>query len=277
MEERWCPHCKQNILHPSSQNFDKFWKFEFENRCYNCNKKLQLTPHSQSKLSWQFWKIPASYYSQYLDKKQNPIYIMNFFEKIFGKRGVSKDEHVSKGEQTPAIKLAYWREVGPNPKSKNIAFTTDYKVVKFDCATCHTENTCDDDNDTGSMVICRHCRNISYVPPHYKALSEAGLFEIYASVSVPIKEFNDWFIGHPLFLESSNFEKCNLWVYCASCRYKFESSIFHSLPGNEIFKRQIFLANSNKSAEDMQAITNGSCHKCSGSDLLALLVKLPGK
>jgi hypothetical protein len=185
------------------------------------------------------------------------------------------------GEPIPSLQSNRWRKGEGNPKSERVvALSEASRGVKFLCPSCRLPTYCFDSDinvDTGAMVQCGNCGNISHVPAVCKVRADVPTAEIMACIYVPIAEFGDWFFGHPCY-DSANVEdwgSYGLWAYCAQCKHQFKSTVLAIFPAARLAKSLVFNASSPASARDMDGLLEGKCPQCSDSNLLALMIEIP--
>ncbi|MBU4472151.1 MAG: hypothetical protein L6301_00435 [Desulfobacteraceae bacterium] len=185
------------------------------------------------------------------------------------------------GEVIPSLDSVRWEKGRHNPRSPKVdRLTEGVHGVRFLCPTCGIPNYCFDDQIVeymGSMVQCAHCKNISHVPANAHGAETAADFDVYACSFVPITEFSDWLMAHPSSEggDPADWSSYGLWAYCADCAHRYASSVLFAFSMSSMLRGTIFQANSTESATDIDSLWNGACPRCSGSNLLTLLIDVP--
>jgi len=207
-----------------------------------------------------------------------------FLKNSFNERGgyyVMIGSAKAPGEPVLPLSSAIWQKGQPNPVSDRVdRLTEGVKGVRFACPTCKLPNYCwvsDMADDVGANVLCGHCGNISHVPAAFKNAKDAVGLEIPGCSYVPIAEFEDWLMSHPVY-SSENIEDLGsygLWAFCADCKHQFSSTVLPTFSIAVGMKGFVFNAKTQKSSDDMRGLLDGKCPACGDKYLLALMIEIP--
>jgi len=149
------------------------------------------------------------------------------------------------GKTAQTVKAFKWEKRQPNPKSKNVEISTD--GVEFSCPTCGKSNYCNYDNinsESGVMIECNHCNNISHVPGDYKSKNKLSELSIYGCVLLSIDDFSEWYWSHPCICNSSYGPEYGLFVLIAN------------ISTQVLFYHHFHLASKQKDLFSMQTLRN---------------------
>jgi len=184
-------------------------------------------------------------------------------------------------EVIPPLDTFTWKKGKPNPKSDNVLmFKEGIEGVRFSCPTCGLPNYCffnDLNVESGALVACGHCGNISHVPGDFKTKTCPSDLIVNGCVYMSIDNFSDWFYAHPHF-SSDNAEiygSYGLWAFCAKCKHQYSSTVLPMFPISDQAGGFMFNARTQESADDMNGLINRSCPSCGTSHLLSLMIPIP--
>ena len=200
---------------------------------------------------------------------------MKILNKFFGKGVPSKNKNI------PVM------EIGKqNPFTDE--FIIDNNILIFNCPSCGDKkefNIKDTDPITGTPLQCDKCKNVNHIPRNFSSKKSTLGLKITCGVNVPIKQYGNWYSGHPTTLLLNKENKLEyiaqfcLWAFCYNCLYQFPKSVISQLPIAQEIEQyggtHIFSALTTESNIDMHSLEKGKCPKCSCIDLIAIINDLP--
>jgi hypothetical protein len=176
----------------------------------------------------------------------------------------------------------------PNPTSSQVVRfgkRGDSSGIRFLCPTCSTPNTAYDSqifDVVGANCKCS-CGNISHIPAAYKTQTDISSLAVHGGVCVPIADLETWMLSHPSFRtpdgrlqpDTEFHGSYGLWGFCAGCHYQYASTILSMFPMFGSFKSTIVNVNSEKSRQDVDALSKKGCPRCGNSNLIAIMIGVP--
>lgn len=181
-----------------------------------------------------------------------------------------------------------WKKGKANPVSNNMDIIEHVGelFLRFLCPTCEHPMSIRLKNIEAIVGIpcqCDICDNLSFIPSVFS--SEKGLAEtnedITGSVIVPIKEYSDFYLSHPIIKkmiekgESELLSSYGLRGFCASCFHNYRSTVLNTFPVMNIGANSYFNVHSAESATDMTALSNGGCPACGSDKLVVIVTSVP--
>lgn len=181
-----------------------------------------------------------------------------------------------------------WRKGEPNPIAPNAR--VDPWTVGFDCPVCsgRTSIALADIKEPKRGVLwpcdTKGCKNVFHIPPSFCGRSAMTNDPVVAGVAVLIPEFNEWYLGHPVYEglgeEDWLLEKHGLWAFCAGCHHRILATVLTSFAAYQTMRKvttapYAFAARSDESAADMESLQNGRCSECASDTLICLMVNIP--
>ncbi len=136
----------------------------------------------------------------------------------------------------------------------------------------------------GVLVVCPGCGNIAHVPGCYRTQPESPGFDITGGVLMPIKEFTDWFLSHPLIASMkskrayTHLYDYGLWALCPACGYRYSPTVLaYNLPFMKIrdASGSVLLTKTEESATETSSLQAGCCPSCGHQEITAIVSDIP--
>jgi hypothetical protein len=194
--------------------------------------------------------------------------------------------HLAPGEKVPTARTLRWKKGAENPSVGKVTLVEDMSLLRYSCPTCTVPITVfqKDIKDEGLSVLCGVCGSFSHIYGDYRTWDgKAQIQQVYSSVYVPIKEYSDWYLSHPVFLSMQANHKSHylnhygLWGICPGCRQQYITTVlaaFATWQGADV--SGVFMANSAASGRQMESLLKpGVCSQCGDKGLLTIMVSLP--
>lgn len=227
---------------------------------------------------------------KYFLEKYEADVTMGIFKKLLIKEsekgvGLKKEGTGRKQEETvPSSEHFVWRKGEVNPVSQDVGL--EGNLLRYLCPTCNLPVWVPRsriDRIVGVSVQCPNCKNISHVPGAFWEGALPRNFNITGGVIVQVKQFNEWYLNHPVVKSLMNNHRIELqahyglYGFCGKCFHQYRSTVLSMLdvyqnmePGHIIFN-----AKSAESADDFNALLSGKCPSCGSDKMICIVTDIP--
>lgn len=194
-------------------------------------------------------------------------------------------DRIRKSRGKSAFDASVWKKGEVNPVSTKASISNG--ELSFLCPTCQLSTAPDKCSDVDPIIghnyKCFHCSGVSHVPGAFNSSSIPTDAKITGGVLVPIIQYSEYCYSHPIFRsyvetqKSDLFDNYGLWAYCAKCYHIYNRPVLNSFITMQSIgpKSFTFLAKTDQSAKDMEALSSGRCPSCSHDTLIAVITDVP--